>query len=97
MEPSIMGDNITFTAGQSFSVDCNFTVPQHLVRAPTVEWLNSSLSQVSGNSTLLFPRLLTSHGRDYTCVVTVSIPQLNISQTGHETTTIIVQSNDPLF
>ena len=83
---------IISTAGRPFSTDCNFTVPDNLVRDPTIQWLNSTHSVVSNTGKIMFPNLLTSHGGDYVCVVNISIPQLNISLTGSGTTRLIVQS-----
>ena len=79
------------TAGREFSTDCNFTLPDNLVRDPTIQLLNSAHSVVSNTGKLMFPNLLTSHGGDYFCVVNVSIPQLSISLTGSGTTRLIVQ------
>ena len=94
--PNVSQDRVTSIAGSNFSIDCNFSVTPNLVGDLNVQWLNSSSSLVSGNSRLLLPYLLTSHGGNYTCEVTVSIPLLNITLVETGTTTVIVQSMSSL-
>ena len=94
--PDVSQDTVNSIAGSNFSIDCNFSVTPNLVGNLNVQWLNSSDSLVSENSRLLFPHLLTSHGGDYICKVTVSIPLLNITLVGSEITTVIVQSMSSL-
>ena len=91
-KPNVSRDTVNSIAGSNFSIYCNFSVTPNLVGDLNVQWLNSSNSLVSDNSRLLFPHLLTSHGGNYTCKVTISIPLLNITLAGTGTTTVIVQS-----
>ena len=90
--PNVSRDTVNSTAGSNFSIDCNFSVTPNLVGDLNVQWLNSSDSLVTENNRLMFPHLLTSHGGEYTCKVTISIPLLNITLAGIGTTTVIVQS-----
>ena len=90
--PTVEGGMVTSMAGRPFSTDCNFTVPDNLVRDPTIQLLNSAHSVVSNTGKLMFQNLLTSHGGDYLCVVNIYVPQLNISLTGNGTTRLNVQS-----
>ena len=95
-KPNVSRDTVNSIAGSNFSIDCNFSVTPNLVGNVNVQWLNSSDSLVSENNRLMFPYLLTSHGGNYTCKVTVSIPLLNITLAGTETTIVIVQSKSSL-
>ena len=90
--PTVEGDMVTSMAGRPFSTDCNFTVPDHLVRYTTLQWFNSTPSVVANTGKLMFPNLQTSHGGDYLCVVNISILLLKISLTGNGTTRLNVQS-----
>ena len=94
MPPTVDEDDLSSTAGQSLSVECMFQMTDNLIRPPTVhvQWVNSSGSVQSDTSSLSFSPLLTSHGGEYTCTVTINIPELNILRTGEGTTTITVQS-----
>ena len=92
MSPTVDEADLSSTAGQPFSVECSFQVPANLTRPPTVQWLNSAGSVVSETDPLIFSPLLTSHGGVYTCNVTISIPELNITLTEYGNTTILVQS-----
>ena len=94
--PNVSQDTVTSIAGSIFSIDCNFSVTPNLVGNLNVQWLNSSDSLVSENNRLMLPHLLTSHGGEYTCKVTVSIPLLKITLVGNGTTTVIVQSMSSL-
>ena len=85
-------DALSYIAGQSLSVECMFQMTDNLIRPPTVQWVNSSGSVQSDTSTLSLSPLLTSHGGEYTCTVTINIPELNILLTSEGTTTITVQS-----
>ena len=95
MAPVVHEENVTSTAGQPLSIQCNFTMIPNLVTAPNVEWLNSTDSVVSESNTLILLPLLTSHGGYHTCRVIVSIPQLNVSLTAEAIISITVQSELP--
>ena len=92
MPPTVNETDLISTAGQPLSVECMFQMTDNLIRPPTVQWVNSSGSVQSDTTTLSFFSLLTSHGGEYTCTVTINIPELNILLTGEGTTTITVQS-----
>ena len=92
MPPTLCEADINSTAGQSLSVQCRFHITDNLIRPPRVQWVNSSGSVQSDTSTLSFSPLLTSHGGEYTCTVTITIPELNILLTGEGNTNITVQS-----
>ena len=92
MAPVVEEMDYTSMAGQPFSVECNFTMIPNLVTAPSVQWLNSAGSVVSENALLSLYPLLTSHGGEYTCIVTISIPQLSILLTAFGSTTVTVES-----
>ena len=92
MAPVVYEESVTTIAGQSLSVECNFTMIPNLVTAPSVQWLNSTDSVVSNAKTFNLSPLLTSHGGSYTCIVTISIPQLSILLTANGSTTVTVES-----
>ena len=93
MSPRVTVDNdLSSTAGQSLSVKCMFQMTDNLIRPLTVQWVNSSGSVQSDTSTLSFSPVLTSHGGEYTCTVTINIHELNILLTGEGTTRITVES-----
>ena len=92
MAPVVEEMDNTSMAGQPFSAECNFTTIPNLVTAPSVQWLNSTGSVVSENAELSLSPLLTSHGGEYLCVVTISIPQLYILLTANGSTTVTVES-----
>ena len=92
MAPVVFEDDINSTAGQSLTLTCRFSVPANLFRAPSVEWLNSTGDILSSTGNYTFSPLLTSDGGVYTCSVTISIPQLNISLAGVGNTTVTVHS-----
>ena len=93
-------------AGSVYSLVCMVKVVDGLVVVPDVVWMkdggvlvnrtNTSLTRTvsGGNSTLNLPfnRLLTSHGGQYTCVATISVPQLSLSVTSSSAVTVSVQS-----
>ena len=92
MPPTVDEADLSSTAGQSLSVQCRFQMTDNLIRPPSVQWVNSAGSVLSDTSTLSFSPLLTSHGGEYTCTVTINIPELNILLTGESNTTVTVQS-----
>ena len=85
-------------AGLVYSLQCMVKVVDGLVVVPDVVWMkdggvlvngtNTTLTRTmsGGNSTLnlTFNPLLTSHGGQYTCVATISIPQLSLSITNSD-------------
>ena len=91
MVPIVYGESIDFTAGQSRTLECIFSVPDNLFRAPSVQWLNSTGHILSNTGNHTFSPLLTSDGGVYTCSVTISIPELNISLAGVGNTTVTVE------
>ena len=92
MPPTVGEDDLSPTAGQSLSVECMFLMINNLIKPPTVQWVNPSGSVQSDTNTLSFSPVLTSHGGEYTCTVTINIPELNILLTGEGNTTVTVES-----
>ncbi|KAL5486720.1 hypothetical protein EMCRGX_G019237 [Ephydatia muelleri] len=92
-------------AGSVYSLVCMVKVVDGLVVVPDVVWMkdggvlvngtNTTLTRtvLGGNSTLnlTFNRLLTSHGGQYTCVATISVPQLSLNVTNSSAATVSVQ------
>ena len=92
MAPVVYKESIDFTAGQSLTLECRFSVAANLFTAPSVQWLNSTGDILSNTTNITFSPLLTSDGGVYTCSVTISIPELKISLTGVGTTSVTVHS-----
>ena len=90
--PVVYEENVTSTAGQPLSIQCNFTMIPNLVDAPIVQWLSSTGSVVSNTNTFTLSPLLTSHGGSYNCIVNISIPKLDILLIANGNTTVIVES-----
>ena len=93
MLPHVNEDTVVSTAGQPLTVECMFQIIDNLIKPPIVLWINSAGSVLSDTSTLSFSPLLTSHGGEYTCNVTINIPELNILLSGEGNSRITVQSN----
>ncbi|KAL5486722.1 hypothetical protein EMCRGX_G019239 [Ephydatia muelleri] len=99
---SLYGSTI---AGSVYSLVCMVKVVDGLVVVPDVGWMkdggvlvngtNTTLTRTvsGGNSTLnlTFNPLLTSHGGQYTCVATISVPQLSLNITNSSAVTVSVQ------
>ena len=93
-------------AGSVYSLVCMVKVVDGLIVVPDVVWMmdggilvngtNTTLTRTmsGGNSTLnlTFNPLLTSHGGQYTCVATISVPQLSLNITNLSAVTVSVQS-----
>ena len=94
-------------AGSMYSLVCTVKVVDGLVVVPNVVWMkdtrplvngvNATLTRtMSGGSTalnLIFSPLRTSHGGQYTCVATISVPQIMLTtQTTSSPVTLSVQS-----
>ena len=93
-------------AGSVYSLVCMVKVVDGLVAVPDVVWMkdggilvngmNTTLpSIVSGGNSILnftFNPLLTSQGGQYTCVATISVPQLSLNITNSSAVTVSVQS-----
>ena len=93
-------------AGFVYSLVCIVKVVDGLVVGPDVVWMkdggvvvnrtNTTLTRTvsGGHSTLnlTFNPLLTSHGGQYTCVATISVPQLSLNITNSSAVTVSVQS-----
>ena len=63
-------------------MECKSSAPLNLVEPPSILWLDSSGSVVSNDKTLFSPELHTSNAGIYTCVVNISISQLDLSLSG---------------
>ena len=72
-------DSVNGTAGEPLTLTCSDSYPANLVRAPDVQWLDSSGTVLSDTDTLTFDLLRTSDGGQYNCSVNISIPQLSIA------------------
>ncbi len=87
--------------GNSVSLTCNTLVVNHLVVPPTIEWLtpsgdqqdNTSVPKTTGSgvyqvylSRLTFASVQPSLGGEYSCNVTINIPELDV----HTISTIIL-------
>ena len=92
MSPVLNERFLSSIAGQPLSVECRFQVLANLIRPPSVQWMNSSGSVLSNTDTVIFSPLLTSHGGEYTCIVSINITELGILLTNEGNTRIIVQS-----
>ena len=92
LKPDVHENKLNSIAGQNFSIECEFTIPDNVFRAPSVEWLNSTGHMMSVTSNLTFSPLLTSDGGEYTCNVTINITELGVVKTGVGSTTLTVQS-----
>ena len=92
LKPDVHKNKLNSIAGQNFSVECEFTIPENVFRAPSVEWLNSTGHVKLVTSNLTFSPLLTSDGGEHTCNVTINIPELGVVKTGVGNTTLTVQS-----
>ena len=57
-----------------------------------MQWAHSNGTVLSNNADLTFDPLKTSHGGEYSCSATISIPQLGITLRGSSTTQLTVQS-----
>ena len=90
-------------AGSVYSLVCTVKVDDRLVAVPDVVWMKDGGVLVNGTNTTLtrtvnstlnltFNPLLTSHGGQYTCVGTISVPQLSLSITNSSAVTVSVQS-----
>ena len=93
-------------AGSVYSLVCMVKVVDGLVVVPDVVWMKDGGVLVNGTNTTLtrtvsggnsalyltFNPLLTSHGGQYTCVATISVPQLSLSITNSSAVTVSVQS-----
>ena len=88
----VIGGDVTSTAGQTITIDCNYTMIPNLITDPTIYWVNPANFIVSTTSTLLLSPLRTSHGGQYTCIVNIIIIELDISLTGNGITNVIVES-----
>eukprot|EP00731_Ephydatia_muelleri_P018727 Em0011g767a len=96
-------------AGSVYSLVCMVKVVDGLVVNPDVAWMkdggalvngtNTTLTRTvsGGNSTLnlTFSPLLTSQGGQYTCVATISVPQLSLNITNSSAVTVSVQTLPP--
>eukprot|EP00731_Ephydatia_muelleri_P018726 Em0011g766a len=96
-------------AGSVYSLVCTVKVIDGLVVVPDVMWMKDGRVIVNGTNTTLtrtvlggnsnlnltFNPLLTSHGGQYTCVATISVPQLSLSVTNSSAVTVSVQTLPP--
>ena len=91
------------TAGDKLQLICNVTTVDNLVTSAlvTVQWSGGSVASDeviedsttnSGNSTLTFNPLLTSHGAQYTCQAMINIPSINVMVTSNNSMNVMVKS-----
>ena len=90
-------------AGSVYSLVCTVTVVDGLVLVPDVMWMKDGRIFVNGTDTTLtrnvsgylnltFNPLRTSHGGQYTCIVTVSIQQVLLLSSNSTLVNIFVGS-----
>ena len=98
-----ISDTTMGTAGDELQLTCTVTTVDNLVESAlvTVQWSGSSVDSDgvtvdsttnSGNSTLTFNPLLTSHGAQYTCQAMINIPSIDVMVTSSNSIAIMVQS-----
>ena len=96
------------TDGHDFGLVCTVTMNVDLNADPTLEWVDPDGTPVLSEHnitvgtpmvddnvtslTLFFIPLNSSHGGEYTCRVTVSVPGLNVTLSITATTNLIVTS-----
>ena len=89
--------------GDELQLICTATTVDNLVESAlvTVYWSGDGVGSDgvtvdsttnSGNSTLTFYPLLTSHGAHYTCQAMINIPSINVMVTSSNSTNVMVQS-----
>ena len=88
-------------AGAEFILTCNATTIQHLTpnAALTLNWSGRSVGtsgvtemrKIGIGSVLSFNPLRTTHGGNYTCVVAIHIPALNLTKENRTSMEIVVQ------
>ena len=89
----------TITAGGQQALECTVPMVSFLTVAPTLQWVapgNSEVASGSGSSlTHTLDPVRTSDAGQYTCRATVDIPSVDVSASGHRSTTLTVQSESP--
>ena len=95
--PLVVGGSLQATSGQPLTLTCNYSVPRNLATAPTMQWVHYNGTVLSNNADLTFDSLKTSHGGEYSCNATISIPQLDLRLQGSNTTQLTVQSEWQLW
>ena len=88
-------------AGTEFKLTCNATTIQYLTpnAALTLNWSGHSVNtsgvtemrKIGVGSVLSFNPLRTTHGENYTCVVAIHIPALNLTKENRTSMEIVVQ------
>ena len=98
-------------AGSRLTISCAATVTDGLVSPPDITWRNSadtvivtdgalpnvSLTQMGNTVSLTFDPLRTSHGDQYTCRATISIPAASVNIENSEPFEVNVQSKFSLI
>ncbi len=83
-------------AGSPLNLTCSVSVEDLLSVEPLIQWSLSdqTLSEDTGTtSTLTFDPLLTTNAAQYTCTVTINIPEVNImDRAGSNSTDLTVNS-----
>ena len=92
--PLVNSGQVTSTAGEDFTLRCNFNSPANLFRAPVVEWLDSDETIVSNSAMLLFTPLKTLNAGRYTCRVNIFIFVIDIDLTGSNSTLLYVRGKE---
>ena len=102
--PVILPSPASATAGEVVELSCSVPVVEHLVQSPTLNWSGGSVGQpgvaVTNLTTLggtiwrniSFSPLKTSHGGQYVCQASLSIPAIGLEQTWTKSTNLLVQS-----
>lgn len=92
-------DSGTPSAGENYTLTCNVSIITGVVDGTVVSvaWLDSSGNLVQSSSstlvnTLYFEPLVLSHGGQYTCNSSITIPMTSTVRSNLEVRNVIVQS-----
>ena len=104
----MIGTSGSSVAGDEYTLTCTVTeLLSGLTNMPTLQWLNSDNSPVTGNDisvgevnsmdtsatlTLTFTPLHTSHGGEYTCTAMLKSPPVEEGIVNSDMATVTVQS-----
>ena len=102
--PVILPSPASATAGEVVELTCSVPVVEYLVQSPTLDWSGGSVGQpgvavadlttLGGNiwRNISFSPLKTSHGGQYVCQASLSIPVIGLEETWTSSRNLSVQS-----
>ena len=98
--PTTSTGPIIAQAGDDLEVTCSVSVVDHLVSPPSVEWRGHNIDssnvkvEMIDNLTVMltFNPLHTSHGAVYSCVASIIIDAISVTNTAEQNENVIVQS-----